>query len=149
MVLFAAAELLAISASAAGKPNILWLLAEDVGPEAFSFSKAPETKTPVIDQLARDGVSYTRAYTTAPVCSPSRSAFMTGMYATTIGAHNHRTTNKQPLPEGVRTLPDRLRARRRRTAYPVKKRLSAAKNRSIFRSLRGRNAAHHARLAQW
>src|SRR5687767_1084874 len=94
---------------AAAKPNILWLLAEDVGPEAFSFSRTPEAKTPVIDQLARDGVNYTRAYTTAPVCSPSRSALMTGMYAISIGAHNHRTANKQPLPEGVRTLTDRLR----------------------------------------
>ena len=92
--------------AAAPRPNILWLLAEDVGPEAFSFSGAPEAKTPVIDQLGRDGVRYTRAYTTAPVCSPSRSAFMTGMYATTIGAHNHRTKNKSPLPEGVRILPE-------------------------------------------
>lgn len=98
----------AISA-AETRPNILWLLAEDVGPEAFSNSGAPEAHTPVIDQLAREGVRYTRAYTTAPVCSPSRSALITGMYATTIGAHNHRTKNKSPLPEGVRTLPDRLR----------------------------------------
>ncbi len=105
--------LLAISpltaADARTKPNILWLLAEDIGPEAFSLAGTPEAHTPVIDQLARDGVNYTRAYTTAPVCSPSRSALITGMYATTIGAHQHRTKNKSPLPEGVRILPDRLR----------------------------------------
>lgn len=105
--------LLAVSpppAGAAGtKPNILWLLAEDIGREAFSQAGTPEAHTPVIDQLARDGVNYTRAYTTAPVCSPSRSALITGMYATTIGAHQHRTKNKSPLPEGVRILPDRLR----------------------------------------
>lgn len=105
----AAAVLFAENARADDKPNILWLLAEDVGPEAFSYTGTPEAKTPVIDQIARDGVNYIRAYTTAPVCSPSRSAFMTGMYATTIGAQHHRTKNKQPLPEGVRTLPDRLR----------------------------------------
>lgn len=98
------------SAGAAGtKPNILWLLAEDIGPEAFSLTGTPEAHTPIIDQLARDGVNYTRTYTTAPVCSPSRSALITGMYATTIGAHQHRTKNKSPLPEGVRILPDRLR----------------------------------------
>ena len=91
------------------KPNILWLLAEDIGPEAFSQASTPEARTPIIDQLAREGVRYTRAYTTAPVCSPSRSALITGMYATTIGAHQHRTKNKSPLPEGVRILPDRLR----------------------------------------
>ena len=105
--------LLAISPPTAGaagtKPNILWLLAEDIGPEAFSLAGTPEAHTPVIDQLAREGVNYTRAYTTAPVCSPSRSALITGMYATTIGAHQHRTKNKARLPEGVRILPDRLR----------------------------------------
>lgn len=100
---------LAWTTPAKGGPNILWLLAEDIGPEALSSSGTPEAKTPVLDQLARDGVRYTRAYTTAPVCSPSRSAFITGMYATAIGAHHHRTANKQPLPDGVRTLPDRLR----------------------------------------
>lgn len=105
--------------SAAEKPNILWLLAEDIGPEALSHSGTPEAKTPVLDQLARDGVNFTRAYTSAPVCSPSRSALITGMYATTIGAHNHRTTNKQPLPDGVRTLPDRLREAKYHTANVV------------------------------
>ena len=80
-----------------------------MGPEALSSYGTPEAKTPALDQLARDGVRYTRAYTTAPVCSPSRSAFMTGMYATTLGAQDHRTKKKPPLPDGVRTLPDRLR----------------------------------------
>jgi N-sulfoglucosamine sulfohydrolase len=53
-------------------------------------------------------VRYTRFYS-GHVCSPSRSAFMTGMYATTIGAHNHRTVDKKPLPAGVRLLTDWLR----------------------------------------
>jgi arylsulfatase A-like enzyme len=97
------------SPAADARPNILWLLAEDVGPEAFSNAGTPEAHTPVIDQLAGDGVRYTRAYTTAPVCSPSRTAIITGMYATTLGGHNHRTQNKPELPEGVRILTDRLR----------------------------------------
>ena len=46
----------------------------------------------------------TRAYVTGPVCSVSRSSFNTGMYATTIGAHQHRTETKAPLPPGVRPL---------------------------------------------
>jgi arylsulfatase A-like enzyme len=56
-------------------------------------------------------VLYTAAFTTAPVCSPSRSAFMTGMYQTTIGAHNHRSHRDDgyALPEGVRLLTDRFR----------------------------------------
>ncbi|HNX53343.1 MAG TPA: sulfatase [Pontiellaceae bacterium] len=95
--------------TAAAKPNILWLLAEDISPGALSCYGQEAASTPNLDQFARDGVRYTHFYTTAPVCSPSRSAFMTGMYATTIGAHQHRTKNKKPLPDGIRPLPDWMR----------------------------------------
>ena len=66
--------------------------------------------TPNLDRLAAGGVRYTRFYS-GHVCSPSRSAFMTGMYATTIGAHQHRShrTDGYKLPEGVRVLTDWLR----------------------------------------
>lgn len=99
---------LTAAASNAGtdlQPNILWLLAEDTSPSAYScYGEQRIAATPSIDALARQGVRYQHFYTTAPVCSPSRSAFNTGMYATTIGAHNHRTADKKPLPEGVRLL---------------------------------------------
>ena len=74
--------------------------------------------TPNIDQLAADGVRYTNAFTTAPVCSASRSAFMTGMYQTTIGAHNHRSHRDDGyrLPQGVRLLTDWMRDAGRFTA---------------------------------
>src|SRR5262245_40175437 len=90
---------------AAEKPNILWLIAEDFGPALGCYGQK-EVATPNLDRLAAGGVRYTRAYTTAPVCSPSRSAMMTGMYQTTIGAHNHRAHRDDGfrLPEGVRVL---------------------------------------------
>lgn len=91
-------------AATAAKPNILWLIAEDFGPALGCYGQK-NVSTPNLDRLARDGVRYNHFYTTAPVCSPSRSAFMTGMYQTTIGAHQHRTTDKKPLPDGVRVLP--------------------------------------------
>ena len=75
------------------KPNILWIIAEDLGPELSAYGH-PEVQTPNLDQLAANGVRYTHAFTTSPVCSSSRSAFMTGMYQTTIGAHNHRSHRK-------------------------------------------------------
>src|SRR5437868_728568 len=90
---------------AADRPNVLWLIAEDFGPALGCFGDKL-VKSPNLDRLASEGVRFSRAYTTAPVCSPSRSAFMTGMYAITIGAHQHRTTNKSPLPDGVRVLTD-------------------------------------------
>ena len=86
-------------------PNILWLVAEDFGPELGCYGTA-QVWTPNLDRLAAGGVRYTRAYTTAPVCSASRSAFMTGMYQTTIGAHNHRSHRDDGyrLPSGVRLM---------------------------------------------
>ena len=99
--------LLAAPAPAAAKPNILWLIAEDFGPHLGCYG-AKEVSTPNLDRLAAEGVRYTRFYN-GMVCSVSRSSFMTGMHATTIGAHNHRTANKQPLPEGVRTLSQWMR----------------------------------------
>jgi arylsulfatase A-like enzyme len=94
------------SAHAATKPNILWLVAEDMGPALGCYGQK-EVSTPNLDRLASEGIRYTRAYTTAPVCSASRSAFMTGMYQVTIGAHNHRSHRDDGfmLPEGVRPIP--------------------------------------------
>ena len=89
------------------RPNILWLVAEDFGPHLGCYGTR-QVWTPNLDRLAAEGVRYTRAYTTAPVCSASRSAFMTGMYQTTIGAHNHRSHRD----DGYR-LPARRRGRSR------------------------------------
>jgi N-sulfoglucosamine sulfohydrolase len=96
---------------AAERPNILWLVAEDFGPELGCYGTR-QVSSPNLDRLAAEGVRYTRAYTTAPVCSPSRSAFMTGMYQTTIGAHNHRSHRDDGyrLPPGVRLISERMHA---------------------------------------
>ncbi|MCS6859405.1 MAG: sulfatase [Abditibacteriales bacterium] len=92
------------------RPNILWLIAEDFGPHLGCYG-TKEVWTPNLDRLAAEGVRYTRCFTTAPVCSPSRSAFMTGMYQTTIGAHHHRSHRDDDyrLPEGVRVATDWMR----------------------------------------
>jgi arylsulfatase A-like enzyme len=98
------------AAEAGARPNILWLIAEDFGPHLGCYG-TKEVSSPNLDRMAAGGVRYTRFYTTAPVCSPSRSAFMTGMYQTTIGAHNHRSHRDDgfALPAGVRVLTDWLR----------------------------------------
>jgi arylsulfatase A-like enzyme len=97
-------------APAADRPNVLWLVAEDLGPHLGSDG-TPEVATPRLDRLASEGARYTRFFTTAPVCSASRSAFMTGMYQTTIGAHHHRSHRDDgyTLPPGVRVLTDWMR----------------------------------------
>ncbi len=93
------------------RPNILWLVAEDFGPELGCYGTG-QVKSPNLDRLAAHGVRYTHAYTTAPVCSASRSAFMTGMYQTSIGAHNHRSHRDDGyrLPTGVRLISDWMRS---------------------------------------
>lgn len=103
-----------IAAVAAGpekldRPNVLWLIAEDFGNQ-LGCAGTKEARTPRLDRLAAQGVRYPRFYTTAPVCSPSRSAFMTGMYQTTIGAQNHRSHRDDGYrpPEGVRLLTEWL-----------------------------------------
>ena len=91
-------------------PNILWIIAEDMGPE-LSCRGTPEVATPVIDGLASNGMRFENAFTVTPVCSTSRSSFMTGMYAMSIDAHNHRShrDGTNLLPQGVRVLTDWLR----------------------------------------
>ena len=83
------------------RPNVLWLIAEDLCPDLGCYGN-DLVHTPNIDRLATDGICFTNAFTTAPVCSASRSAFMTGMYQTSIGAHQHRTAPKEPIQGGAR-----------------------------------------------
>ena len=113
--LAAAAHLPALCAGAetaadAPRPNILWLIGEDLGVELECYG-TKEVWTPNLNRLCKEGVRFTHFYTTAPVCSSSRSAFMTGMHATTIGAHHHRSHRGDgfKLPEGVRLLTEWLR----------------------------------------
>ncbi len=73
------AVLLASSLPAA-QPNIVFILADDMGYGDLGCYGHPEAKTPVIDQLARDGVRFTQHYANGPECSPTRTAFLTGRY---------------------------------------------------------------------
>ncbi|HEY5315507.1 MAG TPA: sulfatase [Pirellulales bacterium] len=103
--------LVGLTAHAAERsPNILWLIGENIDLDLGCYG-AQHVSTPNLDRLAREGVRWTRAFATAPVCSASRSAFMTGMYQTTIGAHNARSHRDggHPLPPGVRTVMARLK----------------------------------------
>jgi len=92
------------------RANILWLIAEDLCPDLGCYGEKL-ARTPNLDRLASEGARFTNAFLTSPVCSPSRSAFMTGMYQTSIGAHHHRSHRRDNyrLPQGVRLITDYLR----------------------------------------
>ena len=85
-----ASALAAVASAQPNPPNILYVIQEDTGPQLGCYGE-PLVKTPHLDRFASQGMRFTSAYTTAPVCSASRSALMTGCYQTNIGAHQHRT----------------------------------------------------------
>ncbi len=100
------------------RPDILWIVVDDMSANLGCYGEQ-SIETPNLDRLAREGTRFTRAFTTAPVCSPSRSALITGRYQTSIGAHQHRSgrgVEKIRLPEGVETVPALLRKAGYRTA---------------------------------
>ncbi len=95
------------SSRAAERPNILWFIVDDMSAN-FSCYGEKLIQTPHVDRLAREGTRFSRAFVTAPVCSPCRSALITGMYQTTIDGHHHRSgqgTEKIHLPTGVTPVP--------------------------------------------
>ena len=98
--------------AAQDKPNVLWLYVEDLCDWLGCYGDELAA-TPTLDALAARGARFERAYMPSPVCSPTRSAVITGCWQTTIGAHNHRSSrtpdDQIPLPDGVRTLPELLR----------------------------------------
>ncbi len=79
------------------RPNIVWISTEDMSPRLGAYGDAL-ARTPAIDRLARQGIRFTRAFTTAPVCAPSRAAIITGMHQNAIGAQHMRTTEDR-VPE--------------------------------------------------
>mgnify|MGYP003663529496 CR=1 FL=1 len=96
-----------LAAAADERPNIVWIIPDDMSAH-FSCYGETAVQTPNVDKLAARGLKFTNAYVTAPVCSTCRSAFITGMYQTSIGAHHHRSgrgTEKIHLPENIKLVP--------------------------------------------
>ncbi len=87
-------------------PNILWIVSEDNSPWLGSYGDQMAT-TPRLDALAADGIRYTRAYSNAPVCAPSRAALITGAYPIAFGTEHMRSSFKTPAE--IRFYPSYLR----------------------------------------
>ncbi|MBS1675060.1 MAG: sulfatase [Actinobacteria bacterium] len=91
--------------------NILWITTHDISPHigAYrdSYPGADAVRTPHLDQLAAEGIRFDQAFAAAPVCSPSRSAIMTGRYPISIGTMHHRT--RAVVPPEVQLLPQLFR----------------------------------------
>ena len=90
----------------ADRPNILWLVAEDLSPNLGCYGD-PNAYTPNLDALADEAVRYTRAFATAPACAPARSCLVTGIYATSLGTQHLRAS--QSLPAWLTGFPKAMR----------------------------------------
>lgn len=77
------------------KPNIIFILADDLGYGDLSAYGAKDIQTPHIDKLAKNGIKFTRAYANSTVCSPSRASILTGNYPDLVG-----------VPGVIRDMPD-------------------------------------------
>lgn len=83
------------------KPNIIWLMAEDISLDLECYGMKA-VKTPNLNKMAEEGVRFDNCFVTNPICSPSRSAMLTGTHQVKINAHNHRSNRDVPLDENFK-----------------------------------------------
>jgi arylsulfatase A-like enzyme len=102
-----------LSAALAAQPNVLFILCDDLRPDALGCYGSKHVKTPHIDRLAAEGVRCANAFCTTSLCSPSRASILTGLYAHAHGVRNNFTE----LPAGLPHWPGRLREQGYATAY--------------------------------
>ena len=115
--------------AAAARPNIVFILLDDLGWRDFRVYGSLYNETPEVDRLAREGVRFTAAYAACPVCSPTRASIVTGQYPARLhltdwipGRKQHPHAKllvpsfEQQLPAGARTIAEVLKAAGYRTA---------------------------------
>tara|TARA_R110002096_G_scaffold27831_15_gene84657 strand:- start:2244 stop:3566 length:1323 start_codon:yes stop_codon:yes gene_type:complete len=112
LVLVSLAKNSPVFASPVPGPNILFILADDLGYGDLGCYGCPDIETPNLDRLAEDGVRFTDFYANGAVCSPTRAAFLTGRYQQRIGLSNAVTYQEfgNGLPEDGTTLADALQS---------------------------------------
>src|SRR4051794_27211497 len=127
--------LLAAPVAAADRPNVVFILADDLGWGDLGCYGQAKIRTPSIDALAKDGMRFTQAYSGNAVCAPSRCCLMTGMHP----GHAYIRDNRQwkpaepwggqvPLPEETVTLPKLFKAKGYATAAMGKWGLGSPEN---------------------
>jgi len=100
-------------AAPGNRPNILFILIDDMRWDAMSGVGHPVIETPAIDRLAQDGVRFANAFVTTSLCSPSRASMLTGLYAHVHNVMNNATRLDESLP----TFPKLLQQAGYQTAF--------------------------------
>ncbi|WP_413431240.1 sulfatase-like hydrolase/transferase [Crateriforma spongiae] len=92
--------------AASKRPNIIWIMAEDISTELACYGH-PAVDTPNLDRLAKQGTKYENAFCTAPSCTPSRNAMITGVYQTRTDTQDQRRGGVV-LPDAIKPIPHLL-----------------------------------------
>ncbi|MFO1441471.1 MAG: sulfatase [Verrucomicrobiaceae bacterium] len=98
--------LTAFALHAAPKPNVLFILCDDLRPDALGCYGSKHVKTPHIDRLASEGVRFANTFCTTSLCSPSRASILSGLYAHTHGVTNNFTEYPNSMPSFPSVLHD-------------------------------------------
>ncbi len=99
------------------RPNLILLLADDLGYADLSAFGSEAVRTPHIDKLAQGGMKFTQFYAASAVCTPTRASVLTGRYPLRFDIHRHFPDDESHLPRGVMTLPGLLKRACYQTAH--------------------------------
>ena len=112
-----AACTIAPDAPARERPNLILILADDLGYADLSCFGGTATRTPTLDRLAAEGMRWTQFYAASAVCTPTRASLLTGRYPLRFDIRRHFTDHEEHLPRGTTTLPRLLREAGYATAH--------------------------------
>lgn len=90
-------------------PNIVWITSEDNSKHYMKLFDENGVSTPNIEALAKDGITFTHAFSNAPVCSAARSTLISGCYGPRLASHYHRKIKQVPMPYGLQMFPAYLK----------------------------------------
>lgn len=91
------------------QPNIVWITSEDNSKHYMKMFDEHGVETPNIEKLAKNGLTYTHAFSNTPVCSAARSTLISGCYGPKLASHYHRRIEKVPMPNGIKMYPAYLK----------------------------------------
>ncbi|NQU26027.1 MAG: sulfatase-like hydrolase/transferase [Candidatus Nealsonbacteria bacterium] len=121
-----------IASAADDRPNVVWIVSEDNSVHYLDHFFPGGAKTPAIESLARQGLTFNHAFSNAPVCSVARTTLATGCYAPRLGTQFHRRYKMAPMPAGLRMFPAYLRDAGYYTTNNAKKDYNAVEGAGVW-----------------